>query len=245
MEPAVEGDRQALAVGEGLRLVVEVGLPQDGVVRLWKGADPGCHLPGHAAQRVEVGPGPVVAPAPVELLGGHVARGSAGAPVALAQGVAGVGEAEVRELQPRSGVIWTRDEHVARLQIPVDDAAGVGVGQRVQQIQERALEIRPRPDEVAGRHAAAAGQLHHEVGAARQHAPAAEPLGLQRDLAVVEDQHDAWVIEASDGAHLVAEGGQVGRASGQGVRDHLDRDGHALLGVHTSPHLPHTANCQG
>ncbi len=81
-----------------------------------------------AAQRVDVGAGRDRPASPVGLLGCHVVRRAqdlVGRRLGMigVDGVKDLGQAEVRHVRPALGV----EQHVGRLQVPVDHAAGMGV----------------------------------------------------------------------------------------------------------------------
>src|SRR5206468_4058684 len=89
-----------------------------------EGSLPREQLVEDGAQRVDVGGGADVLVASLGLLGGHVGRG--------AEDLAGVVEAVVVQLLGQAEVGDHRQavggqQHVGRLQVAVDDAAGVGV----------------------------------------------------------------------------------------------------------------------
>ena len=107
-------------------------------------------------QRVDVGPGVPLAPEP---LGGHVAEraqdvAGVGQPLVLALGQAEVGDPD----DPR-----VVEQQVGRLDVAVDDAAGVGVGQPLRRL---AADLGHAPEELSP----AARELDgRDLTAARQH----------------------------------------------------------------------------
>ena len=100
---------------------------------------PADELVRHAAQGVDVGPRTVVAPLAAQLLGGHVSRRAGGQVERGIIGVAsrfdgGMRDAEVAEQYARAGVAVDGEQHVAGLQIAMDDAEGVRGRERVEHL---------------------------------------------------------------------------------------------------------------
>ena len=152
----------------------------------------------HGAQAVDVAGGGHGAAAAAGLLGRHVRRRAEDRP--------GLGELDVGlDLlrQPEVGDVRMAlvvDQDVGRLEVAVQDAAGVGVGHRLGRLGHQAGGG-PRVVLVAAqqRHEAAAGdQLHAEVV-------------LAVVLADLVDRHDARVVEQGDGLGLVAGTGAARR----------------------------------
>ena len=150
--------------------------------------------PGHAAEGVEIRRRAQGVAA--ELLGSGVGRGAGHGVLGVGQGL---GDAEVSEADVgRLG----EAQQVARLEVPVHQAAGVGVGQGVEDLCQGVTGLGPAP----GRHlvqGAAGGQLLDHHGPAVQ-------------VPQVQDLDDAWVVEAGGAARLVLQGLGVASAALQG-----------------------------
>ena len=147
-------------------------------------------------------------------------------------GVDGLGDAEVGELHlPGRG-----DQDVARLDVAVHQARGVGDLQRAAGLLEHVECVPQRQPSGALDHGVqrlAVDQLHHQVGGAAR--------VVELGLAVVVDAGDAGVVEHGDRAGLGAEPLDelgVGRELGL---EHLDGDLAAEPGVQALPHLAHAA----
>ena len=99
--------------------------------------------PRDAAERVEVGPRPLLADLLPDLLGRHIARRAGLASVDIELQLAGQrGQPEVDQLHAREAPV---DEHdIAELQVPVNDVSGVGVGEHVEDRQEELAQLVPR-----------------------------------------------------------------------------------------------------
>ena len=124
---------------------------------------------------------------------------------------------------PKS-VSWARppgpDQDVGRLDVAVDDAAGVGVGQGAQHVLGHAEHRR------VARRARVAQQLQQRAPV-HQLPDQVEALAV---LAPVAQRDDARVVEAAGGAHL----GAHPRREAELDRDHLDRHlvaGHQVVGA--------------
>ena len=113
----------------------------------------------------------------------------------------GVAQAEVRE---HAAVLPHQD--VAGLEVPVDDAPRVGVGQAVQQCQEDGLELGPGQQTCPAGQRAAGVVLHGQVRTARGEPAVGVLRLLPGDPAVLEDLDDAGVIEPRNGLHFPQEG---------------------------------------
>ncbi len=108
--------------------------------------EPRQHHGRHHAEGVDVGPGVHVGGAEHEL-GGHVQRGAdrdalggdVGALGGL--GVDGLGEAEVGDLHRDRVVVHARQQHVAGLDVAVDDAAPVGVVDGGADLEQEVAEV--------------------------------------------------------------------------------------------------------
>ena len=156
----------------------------------------------HERERVEVGA--LVDPVAVGLLRGHVGERADDVARARQRRVAGqVRDAEVGQLRRRArGARAVGDDHVLRLDVAVDDAAAVGVLERVGRARARPAArrgptARRRPASAVER--APAHQLGDEVAR----------LAV---LAGVEDGDDARVVEPRGGQRLAR------RALGRGAR---------------------------
>ena len=139
----------------------------------------------------DVGPGPDLTL--TELLGRHVEGGPRRGPGARqAVHVGGQGDPEVRQAEPPLAV----EQDVLGLDVSVDDAAGVGVTERVGelpgQVDGRGLVERPGAEDALGQ-GLAVDELEDEVGE-----PVLEDAG-------VEHADDAWVAQASDQPPLALE----------------------------------------
>ncbi|MEQ1503490.1 MAG: hypothetical protein ABMB14_14735 [Myxococcota bacterium] len=194
--------------------------------------------PEQAPGRVQVGPRADVAPAAAELLRRHVRRGAPADRVPAAVGL--LGEPEVVELDPRHAA-GPGDEHVRRLEVAVDHAAGVGVAERVEQRDDHRLDRRPRQAAAPAGQRAAVDPLHREPRGARRDRTVGAGLGPGVGLAVVEHPDDVRVVEGGDrpglGAERLAPGGLVVGLGGQ----ELHRHGVLQAQVSAGPHLAHAA----
>ena len=118
--------------------------------------------------------------------------------------------------QPKSTV--GAAEHVLRLHVEVEDPAGVGVSQGLQQVQDRLHPARGRGLGPERR----TEPLHRDPAGARR-----QGTGVRRHPVVV-DGDNRRVDQPGHGPHLAAE------PPGVGVREALDRDGKL-----TDPGRPH------
>ena len=207
--------------------------------RLPEGRPPAGEAVGEAPDGVEIGPWPEPVQGAVDLLWRHVVRRPR-EPVSQGRGVLvePVGDAEVGELD---GAGRGAQEHVPRLDVAVDDAAGVGVGERVEQAEEHGAE--PGPGEAGGHvvQGAVRHQLHHEVRRPRDDRAEAPRDRRSGDLALVEDHHDARVIERRRRAHLVAKRRAERVVRGERAPDDLDRHRHARADVDPAMDRAHGA----
>ncbi len=192
--------------------------------------------PGGAAQRVQIRPRPEVAPAAVDLLRRHVGRR------AHDQLVGGLGELPVQGVsqpevaQPQVAGAAGAQQHVARLEIAVDDAARVSVIEGAQQGEQAVPQRRPREATPVAVERAARGELHHEVGAS-----GGQPLDAAGEPAVVVRPDDRRMVQGCHRPHLFAEGVPEDRIAGGLGRQHLDRHVPPPGGVLGPPDLAHAA----
>ena len=156
--------------------------------------------------------GPTSFVLPSGLLGGHVAgraHDRVGPRQAAVRGQR-LGQAEVGDLGRAVG----RQQDVARLQVAVDDAQAVRLGDAVRQRLDQLDRLPRRPG--------GAGELPVQ-------APAIDELQLEErqavGLAAVVDLHDVGVLQAGDGLRLGQEAAH-GLVVGMGTRqDHLQDAG--------------------
>jgi hypothetical protein len=123
---------------------------------------PGDHLVEHHADRVDVGGGGRRLAA--DLLGSQV-LGSAGDHAVGATLAERLGQAEVDQLDEVGAAALALDDHVLRRQVAVDDVAGVGRLEGIEDLRGDAGGARPA-EVVAGQHpgqARPAQPLHHQV----------------------------------------------------------------------------------
>jgi hypothetical protein len=127
---------------EGLGLLEPVLVHQFGQIIGLKRPTPGDHLVRYQAQRVLVGPAVEIL-SPLTLLRGHVLR--------RAQQVAGRGERRLgcqslgyAKVGKNDAVPLLIEHHVVGLDVPVDNAAPVGVRQGVGGLTQIALDLRQR-----------------------------------------------------------------------------------------------------
>ena len=152
-----------------------------------------------------------------------------------------VRDAEVCQLQCQQAV---RLEDVARLEIPMDDAARMRMGQGVEDLAKHLTQHRPanRPGRALKR--AAGDPLHGEERVAR-----AQPKDTIDGLghgAVIIDLDDARVGERGGRPDLMREGPKKALMARRVMGQHLDRDGQSLGPMHrledhahaTTPDLP-------
>ena len=167
------------------------------------------HLVSYRAQSVLVrGPGDLPAPA---LLGAHVRRRAhQGAALGLARPLGGLGDAEVGD----DGVAVLVDQDVRGLDVAMDHAGAVGVGQSRRDLpQDRAHDGQREP----------AGPLDHLIERAAAHVPhheVVQPLAVAHRV----DRHDVRVVQPGDGDRLLAEALGHPVAQQHRGRHHLDRD---------------------
>jgi hypothetical protein len=145
----------------------------------------------------------------LNLLGRHVARGAGAGVRQELHGLRAVeplvvwiflqpGQAEVEDVHARRALVARFDDHVRRLEVTVDHAAGVCMRQRIQDL----IDDRPHDriaelclTEVVQRHAG--HELHDQVGRAAEQLP--EIRGV----------HDARMIERRERPRLFVEPRQV------------------------------------
>ena len=126
-----------------------------------------------------------------------------------------LGDAEVEHLG-EVGIARPLDqEDIVRLEVAVDDAAGMGRGQRMADALhdvERARERRPRLGEEQLRERAPLEPLHHEIG------------GPVLELPEVEDLDDVLAADVARGLGLAEEAGDHLRVTAALRVEELDRD---------------------
>ena len=165
--------------------------------------------------------------ASADLLGRHEGRGTADAAAAGA-GIQGHGQAEVRDLEARAQVALGAQQDVRGLEVAVQDASSVSVGEGVQQRQQQVLEVGPGQtdlDQVF--QASAAGHLHGDPGAAG------------RGSANVVDHGDARVMQACHRPGFVVEHALEAGRSGLLCVQHLHGDRDPLTLVHRAVYFGH------
>ena len=108
-------------------------------------------------------------------------------------------DAKVGELH---AVAPIAEQNVVGFDIPVQDAACVGVRQSVEQLQQHLAQSQPRHDAAMWPQAAARRQLHRQPRTARRQVPLGVVSASSGDLAVVQNHQDMRVVQACDGAHL-------------------------------------------
>ena len=158
-------------------------------------------------------------------VGGGAVDGAADGARTVAVEVAGevLGDAEVDDLDVVLGAVEVGDDAVLGFDVAVDDAAGVGRGEGVADLQDHRAEPGPRERAAAreqGREVLAVEQLHRHVG---------EALGGEAD---VDDVDDVGVSHQRGGAGLLQEAtDDVGLHGLVGVEDldgELAADGDVL-----------------
>jgi hypothetical protein len=193
--------------------------------------DAGRHFEQHHAEGVEVGPR--IHGTAFDLLGGHVGQRAAALQVGGARGpciLAGkrdeTGEAEVEHLGPAA----RRDDHVARLQIPVHDALfvrgleglgnfqGDGTGARFRQGACR----ENRCQRLAG----------HELEDEEVHVVFGVQIEQRGDVGVEESRESARLQAEAPSCHLV-----VDRVLAQDFERHLALESRILGAIHLT-HAP-------
>ena len=127
-----------------------------------------------------------------------------------------------------------REHHVARLQVPVDDALPVGGGQGVGDLGrhgQRLLERQRSLLEAVGERLARE-VLHHQEGRTVV-------------LADVVERADVRVVQAGDGLRFALEAGAAVRVGADLGREDLDGDGAVEAGVAGLVDLAHAAGADG
>ena len=145
--------------------------------------------------------------AALDVLGRHVARG-AGEALAGARGLDAAGDAEVHHARVSGGV----EQYVARLEVTMDHALGVRLGERGEHLQHALDRLAggqgPAPVEQGGE-ALAGHVLEHQIGIAAV-------------LAGLEHRHDAGVAQPAHRARLGEQRGVVVAGAGAEV-ERLER----------------------
>ncbi len=168
-----EGELLSLVLGEHVLGVALVGRTTCG------------ELPRHAAQCIQVGPRADSLGLATDLFGCHIGGGTGDTGSKVAAD--GPGQAEVGELQTAAAA-----EHVGRLEVPVDHAAGMSMGESGQHLQQDVLHVAVVP-----RGAAGDGPVGGEL---QRHPP-----GARKQLAFHFVGHEAGVVHLDDAG--VGEGG--------------------------------------
>ena len=235
-EPLGKGSGQGLNWLKGGQRVVEV-LAKEGGGGVSEGVCATGEAPGHDAHGIQVGPGTKGVGLAADLLGGHVgggARHRVGWPPGDGEVLGGEHQPEVRELDPLGlGV----EQHVAGLDVPVDQPPGVGVGQGLEHIEQDLPKGRPGKAAPLSQQGAALHELHGEPGKAGGRVGA---LGLlPGGHPVVVDRGDPGVVEACCRADLKGELPHAVAIAGDARVQHLERHRRAVLPVHRPEHRRH------
>ncbi|MFO0744357.1 MAG: hypothetical protein U1F43_01615 [Myxococcota bacterium] len=192
--------------------LVQVGARVGGRARAHERRASGEHLVGDAAEGVDVGARcDGVAD---DLLGRHDARRAdddTGARERHARrALAGhLGDAEVEQLQRRTAPRVGHQEEVLGLQIAVDDAGRVGLGQRLEDLRAEAAGVEQRQRRLAAE--VARERLALEVLHRQEQAPVLR-------LAELDELHDMRMVEPGDDARLLLEARDLARVARQ-LRD--------------------------
>jgi len=230
-DPFQNGGRVRPGFAQRRRLLVKDGVHHSRALAA-EGLPAREHLVEHHAQRPEIGGG--ARALPLELLGRHVGGGPHRRPfLGEGLGVEPAGEAEVEQLHPS-----VRQHHdVFRLEVPVDDAGGVG-----------GCERRGELASDGGRrgHGQAPVRLAgQELGQGRALVEGHGQKTLAFVLADLVDGADVRVVEGGGGLGLAAEADLVGRTHGAPVMEKLDRHLAAQLDVHGEVDHAHAAAAKG
>ena len=222
------------------QVLVEDGAHFARVGRLTRG-----HGPSHCAHRVEVRPRPVVAPDVPNLLGGHVRRGTRDVvcvevsppnTVGVTREVGGCRQTEVGELDPSGCAV---QQHVPRLDVPVNEAARVRMGQRIEHVDDDRLECRPPKPSGQRRDGTPVNQLHCEPRRTRE--SCRRSCLFVRDQAVVVDRGDAGVVELCGGTDFVPKGRDEAGVGDDIGTQNLERDRmrvHRMVSLKDGGHPP-------
>ena len=140
-----------------------------------------------------------------------------------------VGEAEVGQFTQEGKFVLGvgKEQEVGRFEVAMDDAAGVGVGQSIEDLLEEQPEGWPVVDERLVGEGAQRGQFHgHEMGVGGDgEVVTGEIVG---DLAVVKEVGDVGVAKGGVGLDLATE---VGLAIGLDIGAVEKLDGHGKFGA--------------
>jgi hypothetical protein len=203
---------------------------------------PGDERPGEAAEGVEIGPRPLVAPRPGELLGRHVARRAARRE-RLRRGL-GVGlalrlrQAEVAEQVARRSVGPEVAEHVARLQVAVDHPARVRVRERAEHVAQQDAQAGPVARAATGVERAPVGELHGQKRAARGQHARGRRLDLLGHAAELVEPNDAGMVQPRHRLELVVERREH-RSPHRLADHHLERHRQTARPMHAPPDASH------
>ncbi len=194
---------------EGLRVAVDDSVGQRVLVRAVERKRPGQHLVEDDAEGPDVGAGVDVLAA--ELFGRHVGDGADGPALAGQAGLSrDLGQPEVGH----PGDAFLGDEDVGRLDVPVDDAVGVGGGQAVGDLrgEREGLGGGERAALDLGPEALAVAKGHGD-----EHAPvlALPDLVDGADVGIVEDRGRLGLVDEALAGLVV-----VGQLEGQELEGH-------------------------
>ena len=173
----------------------------------------GCELPGDDAEREEIGAAVDVATA--QLLGRHVARRSRCGAILGQPGhgaIVRIGDARQAEVENLDVAVGPADE-VLRLQIPVDDVAGMGGREAGGDIDER--RDQPVGSDRSARELGAQRVSFHQLG---------RDVELAVDFLEREDRRDRFVRERRGGAGFAREPIAVTPIARVLRRQRLERD---------------------
>ncbi len=154
-------------------------------------------------------------------------------PLAARSIAAQLDEAEVEDLHEAVG----RHHDVVGLQVTVNDARGVGLGEALRDLRSD-LEETARGEGVG---LAAQDQLPKRVAVDQLHDDVAQARGR---LADVVDGDDVGVVQRGGGAGLLAEAAETVRVAGELLGQELHRDVAVQVVVARSPDLAHASSTQ-
>ena len=153
----------------------------------------GGDFPGNASEGVEVGPGAELSPGAPGLFGGDVEGGTTGG-VGLVEIGSDAGDAEVGQLIAAEAIAALQD--VFRLQIEVDSMPGMGMGEGVENLEEKVFQ-----GEIVGKlvglEFAAVDKFHHQI-----ESPGRKGLIIGLNHSEIENLNDAGMLEHGKGTGL-------------------------------------------